>query len=55
MGWQSVTFWLKDTYDMVVSSFVSGNTSRTALRILDVSSWIVLTDYEDRCMWFYSA
>ena len=48
-------FDLKDTYNMVVSSFASGNTSWTTLHTLDVLSWIVLTDYEDQCMWFYSA
>jgi hypothetical protein len=52
---RSVTFRLKDTYNMVVLSFMSGTMSRTALVVLDVSLWNVLTDYEDWCSGFCSA
>ena len=46
---------LKTLVDWLCCPFVSGNTAWTTLLILDVSSWSSLTDYEDRCIRFYSA
>jgi hypothetical protein len=44
----------KDTYGIVVSSFVSDNMSQTTLMCTQCVIVELLTDYEYQCIWFYS-